>query len=113
MLNEWFNRDFLPKFTTEEFFEEASRRGVTAVPVYRLDQIVDNPHLAARHFFQEVEHPTIGSLRVPKLPYYSAEFPWRPRRPAPLLGEHNDDVYRGDLGLSAAELEALQASGTV
>ena len=82
------------------------------VPVGKVMQPHDQPdlpQLAARGFFEEVEHPVIGSSRYSTLPMRFSRGPERVhRRHAPLLGEHNDELL-GALGLSAAELAALEA----
>ncbi len=110
LLNQWFTEEFVPRFTVNEFFHEANPRGITAVPVYTAEDIVKDPHLRARGFFQEVEHPSIGPVQFPRLPYYCAEYPWRPRRPAPLLGEHTREILCVEMGYSATQLDDLKAS---
>ena len=74
---------------------------------------MDDPHMQARGFPVEVEHPEIGrTVRYPGAPYRFGASPWAVRRRAPLIGEDNDAVYRA-LSLSAAEIEALRTAGTI
>ena len=70
------------------------------------------PGLGARVFFQEIEHPAAGRLTYPGPPFRLEAMPWQAAR-APLLGEHNEQVYCDELGLSREELATLQASGVV
>jgi formyl-CoA transferase len=80
---------------------------------YTVADLFADPHVAVRGVLPEVEDPVFGPLRmqgvVPKL----SETPGAVRRPAPLLGEHNADVYRGLLGCSEAEMKELQAQGVI
>ena len=68
------------------------------------------PDLGARGFFQEIEHPAAGRLTYPGPPFRMEAMPWQAAR-APLLGEHNEQVYCGELGLSREELADLRAGG--
>lgn len=81
------------------------------VPVTRAFSIADiaaDPHYAAREDIATVHDPTIGPVKMPAVyPRFSAT-PGAIRRGAPKLGEHNEEVYCGLLGLSAAELEELR-----
>ena len=70
-------------------------------------------HLQARGFYQEVEHPVIGRIKVPFRLWNMTEGAARYRRPAPLLGEHNKEVYRDELGLDASVMAALGARGVI
>jgi len=70
------------------------------------------PDLGARGFFQEIEHPAAGRLTYPGPPFRMEAMPWQAAR-APLLGEHNEQVYCGELGLSREELADLRAGGVV
>jgi crotonobetainyl-CoA:carnitine CoA-transferase CaiB-like acyl-CoA transferase len=74
--------------------------------------IAFNPQLAARRFFEPVEHPVLGRIDAPSLPFrfasrVAAGEPWM-RRAAPVLGQHNDEVLAGELGLSAEEMSDLR-----
>lgn len=66
----------------------------------------------ARGFLEEVEHPLTGRLSQPGAPVRMSETPWRTSR-APLLGEHNEEVYCGGLGLSRADLVRLRQAGVI
>jgi crotonobetainyl-CoA:carnitine CoA-transferase CaiB-like acyl-CoA transferase len=76
--------------------------------------ILLNPQLRDRQFFEVVTHPVIGALEVPSLPFRasSASGVWN-RTPAPTLGQHNDEVLGGLLGLSEERLDSLRAAGVI
>mgnify|MGYP005814744437 CR=1 FL=1 len=73
--------------------------------------VIDDVHYRERGFMVDVEHPVAGAIRQPGAPFRMADG-WTLRRPAPTLGQHNDEVYR-ELGVSDAELGALRSSGTI
>ena len=70
------------------------------------------PHLAARDFYHEVEHPVAGPATYPGMAAALSERPPQAPTPAPLLGQHNAEVY-GELGYSADELSALRYAGVI
>lgn len=72
----------------------------------RLGQLTD------RGFFVEAEHPVAGAVQVPGAPFVMPASSWAARR-APLLGEHNRDVYIGELGLATHTLARLAAAGVI
>ena len=86
------------------------------VPVGRVVQPHDQPELPQfefRHFFEEVAHPVAGRARYSTLPMRFSRGPAQlHERHAPLLGEHNAALL-GELGLSRAEIETLQADGII
>ena len=87
--------------------------GGTSVPtivVNTLEGLVHDPHLEAVGFWQEVEHPTEGKLRMTRFPMTFSETPADVRRLQPRLGEHSVEVLR-EAGYAAADIERLLASG--
>ncbi len=76
------------------------------------DLLEHDPQLKHRHFFWELDHPEIGRYRAERQPFLLSKSSCELRR-APLLGEHNEDVYMGELGLSEAELAKLRQTGVV
>lgn len=73
--------------------------------------LVESEVLAAREFFEEVDHPEAGRVKQPGAPYKLSESPWKIRRPAPRIGEHNEDIYCGRLGYSKEDLARMRAQG--
>lgn len=97
------------RLTREEAMDLLQRKGLEVGAVYTAEDILRDPQLQARGFFVDVEHPELGrAFTYPGGPYSLSETPWRLRRRAPLLGEHNAEIYGGELGLSASEMEALR-----
>ncbi len=96
-----------------EMLLDAGRRrllfGISQDPA----DLLNCTQLRARGFFTTVDHPTTGPLPYPGEPVKLSATPWQLRRPAPLLGEHTDDVLGGDLGLDAAELQRLRAEKVI
>jgi crotonobetainyl-CoA:carnitine CoA-transferase CaiB-like acyl-CoA transferase len=96
--------------TTAEWIEALERADIPVQRMNSLSDIVADPHLAATGYFSTVEHPTEGRLRSMAVPSeWSASSP-QYRRHAPRLGEHTREVL-GEAGLSAAQIDALIASG--
>lgn len=75
-----------------EVAARAQKLGVPLVPVNTLQDILASPQMAFRGFFAEVEHPTLGRLRHPTVPYRLSATPARIARPAPRLGESTNAV---------------------
>jgi crotonobetainyl-CoA:carnitine CoA-transferase CaiB-like acyl-CoA transferase len=87
--------------------------GVPVAKVMQPHRQPELPQLEFRRFFEEVDHPAIGRSRYSTVPMRFSRGPERfHRRPAPLLGEHTDELLR-DLGLSPEEIAALEADGIV
>lgn len=104
-------RNFLMQLTREELCESGQVRRIEVMPVNTTAEILEDPHLAARGFFVDVEHPELGaSLRYPGPPYRLSHTPWRMTRRAPLLGEDNLAIYE-ELGLTREELLILKEAG--
>ncbi|MBM4267182.1 MAG: CoA transferase [Deltaproteobacteria bacterium] len=83
--------------------------GVPAQELVNAHFVMPNPQLEHRGFYQELDHPFVGRRRYPVLPMrFSAFGPALHRSPPPTLGQHNDEVLGGELGLDAAEREALR-----
>ncbi|HTY27712.1 MAG TPA: CoA transferase, partial [Mycobacterium sp.] len=78
--------------------------GVPAAPVVAPPDVIDNPALRQRGFFQTADHPLCGPLPYPRPPITGRFVD----RPAPLLGQHNIEVLGGALGLSAQDLGRLE-----
>ena len=111
-----FDVIFLPwclERTRREIFEQLQSYSVMCAPVQTVDEVFTDPQEVARNFFVEIDHPAAGRLLYPGAPFIMEETPWSIRRAAPLLGEHNEEVLCGELGLSRQELMALAAQGVV
>jgi crotonobetainyl-CoA:carnitine CoA-transferase CaiB-like acyl-CoA transferase len=97
-----------------ELAEEAQRRRIILFPVHTVRDLLEHPQLIARNFFQPLEHSELGeTLYYPGAPYQFSQTAWQLRRRAPLIGEHNEAIYGGELGLSQAELAVLMAAGAI
>jgi benzylsuccinate CoA-transferase BbsE subunit len=100
--------------TKAELAEGAQRRRIILFPVHTASDLLEHPQLIARGFFQLVEHAELGeTLCYPGAPYQLSHTPWQLRRRAPLIGEHNEAIYGGELGISRAELAVLMAAGAI
>ena len=81
---------------------------VAASPSFSSEGLFKDPHLQERGFFQQVDHPVIGKDWVVAPSWKLSETPAEIRRHAPLLGEHNDLVFRQMLGMSPEEIKKLE-----
>ncbi len=104
---------FLQTKTKTECLAAAQERKLLLVPVTNIEDVATSPQLAAREYWREVERPDgHGRARFPGPFVNVSHQPLQYRRRAPKLGEHNDEVY-SELGIEAAELEALRTNGVI
>jgi CoA:oxalate CoA-transferase len=108
LLEEWMAQH--PK---EELYHKGQSFGVPIGPVRTVAEIASWPQARQRGFFAQLDHPQAGRLEYPTAAYKMSETPWRGERAAPLLGEHNQQVYCGRLGYSKEQLARMAADGTI
>ncbi|MBW1710601.1 MAG: CoA transferase [Deltaproteobacteria bacterium] len=100
--------------TKEEIFEKGQALSCPIAPVNSAEDIVNSKQMEARNFFVEMEHSEAGRIKkFPASPYRFSKTPWRLDRPAPLLGEHNKDIYCGRLGYTEDDLTRLEQDGAI
>jgi crotonobetainyl-CoA:carnitine CoA-transferase CaiB-like acyl-CoA transferase len=105
--------EFTTKYTMRELFEAGRREGVPIAPILSIADFYNSPQTKAREYFVEVDHPVAGKADYPGPPYKWTETPATVRRPAPCIGEHNEEVYCQELGLSGDDLASLTGGGIV
>jgi crotonobetainyl-CoA:carnitine CoA-transferase CaiB-like acyl-CoA transferase len=93
----------------DHWLAELEAAGVPAGPINTLDQVYQDPHVQAREMRRELPHPTAGVAPIAASPLKFSESPVQYHRPAPLLGEHTQQVLSERLGLNEAEIQALAA----
>jgi benzylsuccinate CoA-transferase BbsF subunit len=96
--------------TPEEATETLQAAGVAAFTAATNRDIAQDPHLAERGFFVELEHPEVGTRKHLGVPWHMSESDARVRRPAPCLGADTDAVLGDVCGYSADEIAALRAA---
>ena len=87
--------------------------GVPAATTHNLTSLYDDPHLAARGFWQWLDRAIVGRQPHPSPPYRSGRGPLVITKPAPTLGQHNQEVLGEMLGLGRDDLGRLSAQGVM
>jgi len=107
IISEWTKRH-----TKEEAMRILGSAGVPAGAVLSTMDITNDPYLRKRGTMVTIDHPTRGEMVIPgnSIKMSDSEVPVEP---APLLGQHNEEIYRGWLGLDEGELKALEQSGVI
>lgn len=100
--------------TVSEIVEQLMAAGIPAAPVYTIDQVAKDPHIAeAREMFVECEHPIAGKIKITgsqlKFSNHKAEI----REPAPLLSQHTAEIFQEKLGMDKQEIEKLKEEGVI
>ena len=108
-----FMEEWVSQWTADDLYRAAQAKRIPFAPASSLSDLLDSEHLKARGFFVEVRHPESGALKYPGAPYKLSGTPWSIRRPAPTLGQHNQDVFGKRLGIGAAELKSLREAGVI
>lgn len=94
-----------------EIYHKGQAAGFAFGYVASTEDLFESPQLAAREFFVEIDHPEAGPLMYPGAPYKMGSA-WR-WEPAPLLGQHNEEILCGRLGYSKEELQRLRQANVI
>ena len=107
---DFFTTELAAQYSRQELFEEGQRRGISITPVNDPAASAQDPQLAYRNYWTEIE---VGgkSIKSPGAPARHSKIPWS-ARPAPTVGQHNVEVY-ASIGIDEAELERLANLGVV
>ncbi|MGD9123607.1 MAG: CoA transferase [Desulfarculaceae bacterium] len=111
--NEHIGRFFM-SHTKEELFQQACQRGITLYPVQTVREVAEDTQLQVRDFWEPVDHPELGQeILYPHYPCLFSNYEPPPIRRAPLIGEHNQEIWRKEMSLSPEQLAAYQQSGVI
>jgi benzylsuccinate CoA-transferase BbsF subunit len=99
--------------SAETVTERLQSHGVAAVPVMGAEERLFNPHFRERGLYADIDHPALGAEPIFNLMWNLNRTPSAIRRHAPLMGEHNQQVFCGILGMSAQEVKALEEAQVI
>jgi crotonobetainyl-CoA:carnitine CoA-transferase CaiB-like acyl-CoA transferase len=104
----WTSR--LPK---AEVFAATRRHRIPCAPVRTAPEVMNDPHMHARGMLERIDHPELGNIVVPTTPLRLHGADKVATIPSPTIGQHNDEIFRDWLGLTAAELSDLRQAGVI
>jgi crotonobetainyl-CoA:carnitine CoA-transferase CaiB-like acyl-CoA transferase len=108
MLEEWMSHQ-----KKDDIHHRGAKMGIPMGPINSVKDVLDDEQYQARGYFVEVEHPVVGKHKYAGWPYKMTASPPQISRPAPLLGQHNREVYCTVLGYSSEEFQHLRQAGVV
>ena len=103
----------MAKKTTKEWGDIFENAGLPYSPINNMKEICEDPHIAHRKMLVEIDQPGIGKMKIAGSPIRLSETPGEVYAPAPLLGQHSEDVLREILGYSQEEIGSLKEEGVI
>ena len=105
---------FFQRHTRAELTRGSAARRILLFPVATYGDLLEHPQLRARGYFVEMDHPELGRWVTHPGAFVKAEgVGIGPRRRPPLVGEHNHEIYAGDLGMTSDEMGVLREGGVI
>jgi benzylsuccinate CoA-transferase BbsF subunit len=100
--------DWMINQSTEDIYRQGQALGCPITPIMTAKDIVNSEQSIARQFFVELDHPVTGSLKYPSAPYHFSVTPPKLERPAPLLGQHTEEVFSKLLNSNRQDVSIAQ-----
>jgi CoA:oxalate CoA-transferase len=97
----------------EEWETLLLKHGIPVGAINTIDQVVEHPQVKARGMIAASDHPVAGKVKLVGVPVKLSETPGSVREPAPLLGQHTDEVLQQYLGMGEADITALRQAGVI
>ena len=110
---ELFLKEYLSEHTVLEVYKAVQAKRVPFAPVSTMGDLLNSEHLKARGFFVEIAQPQAGTHKYPGAPLKYGATPWAIRSPAPVLGQHNEEIFGKRLGLAPERMAELKRSGVI
>ena len=106
--------NFFLQHTMQELYDEAGQRHLRIYPVATTKDMLEDSQLAARNFWVKIEHPELGvEVTYPGPWAVLSETPLKVTHCAPLIGEHNEEIYVKELGFTKDNLCILKEAGVI
>lgn len=105
--------EYTSKFHRDELIAMLQEKGVPCMPVNTIEECINNEHFKMRRSIREVEHHAAGKYLVTMTPFKPSRTPLMEPVAAEDLGQSNDAIYKGLLGKTDEEMEALKANGVI
>ncbi|MDT8861467.1 CoA transferase [Alkalihalobacillus sp. MEB130] len=105
--------NWIKKYTQKDLQEKLDAFGVPVSPILTIEDIFNDAQYKARENIVEVDHPRLGKVKVPGVVPKFSRTPGAIRHRAPELGEHNEEILGGKLGLTADDLASLKEKGVI
>ncbi|MGA9696707.1 MAG: CoA transferase [Dehalococcoidales bacterium] len=105
--------DWTKDHTMDEIYRGSQERGSAIGALYTAKDMLSDRQMAARGFFVEADHPEIGKLQYPGVPYRFSGIPKEQPSTAPLLGQNNEEILCGDLGYTKKDLVKFREAGVI
>lgn len=109
---EWIN-NWAAEKTVKEVVEQFNNVGIPCGPVNTIPEAFSDPHIRAREMIVEFDQPGIGKIPLIGFPIKLSETPAEIKTPPPEIGEHNEEIYGGLLGLNSGQLSQLKQEGVI
>jgi len=106
-------QDWAKEHDAEEIWHGGQQRGIPMAAIYNVGDAASSEHLQARGFFAELDHPEAGPLNYPAALFKLSRTPMSYDHSAPLLGEHNEEIYCNRLGYSRDNLVLMRRTGVI
>jgi formyl-CoA transferase len=105
-------RDRFAQGTTDHWVARLEEQDILCAPVRRLEEALADPQTEVNNMVVEMQHPHAGTVKVLNAPIRLSGTPNDTRRPAPMLGEHNDEVLR-ELGYTDEQVAEMLREGVI
>ena len=99
--------------TMSDAWAKAQEHHIISGPIFNSHDLLSDSHFRNRWVWEDIEHPATGNLEYPGRPFIMEKTPWQIRRPAPLLGQHNSEIYCDLLGYSSLALANMPTQGVI
>jgi crotonobetainyl-CoA:carnitine CoA-transferase CaiB-like acyl-CoA transferase len=107
-------RTLASRHSKEEFMFKAQEKKIQVGKINSVRDVMEDSHFQQREYFAKVEHPELNeAITYAGAPFKSNDISWSYRRRAPFIGEHNQEIYEGELGLTKQELSILKQGGVI
>lgn len=103
---------FLTK-TVDEWISLLKEAGIPVGPINTVDRVINDPQVKAREMMVETHHPVAGVIKMAGVPIKMSETPGAVEAPAPVLGQHNEEILKSMLGFDDAKIKALHENGVI
>jgi len=99
--------------TYDEWEAIMLKHGIPVGAINNIDQVINHPQAKARGILVDMDHPSVGPVKIVGVPMRLSKTPGSVRTPSPKLGEHTEQVLQQMLGLSAAQIDELRQAGAL